>query len=191
METGVSPSRGVVVGIDNGLTGGVVAVQGGEIMLQNRLPVRDGNLTPQVLLYDLGKFGSEPLTIVIEEPGKFAAGVFALCSTWKIFGQITGSLTAAGYSYQTVAPRSWQAKMLGKVPKGQTKAYALNAYVANFGRQPPTKTDKSKRYHDGIIDAALIALYAEKYLSRCEKTFSFAADSRDQTLRALQGEHSR
>jgi hypothetical protein len=172
MEAGVPQSRRITVGIDNGLTGGLVALSEGNLVQQLALPVRDGDLCAGEFIRRIQGLGYPyQLTIVIEEPGKFAPGVYALCSTWKIFGQMTGALTAAGYSYQTVAPRSWQAKMLGKIPKGQTKQFALDCYVRTFDRQPPTKSDKSKKPHDGIVDAALIASYAERYLCRDEETF--------------------
>lgn len=174
METGISQNRGVVVGIDNGLTGGVVAVSNGEIVLQIPLPVRDGDLRASEFIHAIKSLGY-PEIILIEEPGKFAPGVFALCSTWKIFGQMTGALNAHGYTYQVVAPRSWQSKILGKIPKGETKKFALDCYVRIFDRQAPTKSDRSKKAHDGIVDAALIATYAERYLVGDAKTFQLSA----------------
>jgi len=176
METGVPTSRRITVGIDNGLTGGMVALSDGNLVAQLALPVRDGNLCAGEFIRRIQGLGYPyQLNIVIEEPGKFAPGVFALCSTWKIFGQMTGALDAHGYAYQTVAPRSWQAKMLGKIPKGETKKFAMDCYVRIFDRQPPTKTDRSKKAHDGIVDAALIAVYAERYLLRDAKTFPVTA----------------
>ena len=176
MEARVPTSRRITVGIDNGLTGGLVAVNEGNLVAQLALPVRDGDLCAGEFIRRIQGLGYPyQLNIVIEEPGKFAPGVFALCSTWKIFGQMTGALTAHGYMYQTVAPRSWQSKILGKIPKGQTKQFALDCYVRIFDRQPPTKSDKSKKPHDGIVDASLIATYAERYLCRNEETFSVSA----------------
>lgn len=174
MEAGLSKSRGIAVGIDNGLAGGLVAVCNGELVRQIPLPVRDGDLCASEFIHAIKSLGY-PSIILIEEPGKFAPGVFALCSTWKIFGQMTGALNAHGYTYQTVAPRSWQSKILGKIPKGKTKEYALDCYVRTFDRQAPTKSDKSKKAHDGIVDAALIAVYAERYLMGNEKTFPVPA----------------
>jgi hypothetical protein len=165
MEAGLSEGRIVTVGIDNGLTGGLVAVNEGNLVKQVPLPVKDGDLNATEFINRIQSLGyPSQVRIAIEEPGKFAPGVFALCSTWKIFGQITGSLRSHGYTYTAVAPRSWQAKMLGKIPKGETKKFALDCYVRTFSRQPPTKTDRSKKPHDGIVDAALIATYAERYL---------------------------
>jgi hypothetical protein len=174
MEAGISKSGRIAVGIDNGLSGGLVAVCNGEIVRQIPLPVSDGDLRAGEFIHAIKSLGY-PEIILIEEPGKFAPGVFALCSTWKIFGQMTGALTAYGYTYQTVAPRSWQSKILGKIPKGKTKEFALDCYSKIFNRQAPTKSDRSKKAHDGIVDASLIAIYAERYLMKDAKTFSISA----------------
>jgi hypothetical protein len=172
METGLPQDRRIAIGIDNGLTGAVVAVQGGHVIQEFALPVRDGDVDAARLVTRLQFIGApHQLTIAIEQPGKFSPGVLALCSTWKVFGQITGALTVSGYSYTVVAPRTWQAAMLGKVPKGETKKYALDRYATTFSRRIPTKSDKSKKPHDGIIDAALIAAWAGRYLCPSEETF--------------------
>jgi hypothetical protein len=179
MEAGVSPSRILTVGIDNGLAGGLVAVDSGNLVIQRPLPVRDGDLNATEFIHRIQSLGyPDQVRICIEEPGKFAPGVYALCSTWKIFGQMAGALQSHEYTYKTVAPRSWQSKILGKIPKGQTKQFALDCYLRIFDRHPPTKSDKSKKPHDGIVDAALIAIYAERYLVRDEEAIHLAAGSR-------------
>lgn len=172
MATGLPQSGRIAVGIDNGLTGAVAAVQGNHVIQEFALPVSNGDVDAAKLVTRLQFIGGpHQVTIAIEQPGKFSPGVLALCSTWKVFGQITGALTVSGYSYTVVAPRTWQAAILGKVPKGETKKFALDCYAKTFSRRIPTKSDKSKKAHDGIIDAALIACWAERYHCPHEETF--------------------
>lgn len=175
MATGLPQDPRIAVGIDNGLTGAVAAVQGGHVIQEFALPICDGDVDAVKLVTRLQYIGApHQVTIAIEQPGKFSPGVLALCSTWKVFGQITGALTVSGYSYTVVAPRTWQAAMLGKVPKGETKKSALDCYARTFTRRIPTKSDKSKKAHDGIVDAALIACWAERYRCVDEEAISDA-----------------
>jgi len=65
---------------------------------------------------------------------------------------------AKGWEWLRVTPQSWQKAILGKVPKGDTKKYALAKAKATWS-DSFTKNARCKVPHEGLIDAALIALY--------------------------------
>jgi hypothetical protein len=101
------------------------------------------------------------------------------CPECKRVGKNTGSLANwhRGYSlallemlcvclglrYALVAPRTWQADMLRDVPHVRdTKQAALVVAKRLWPNQNWLASERSKKPHDGIVDASLLALYSER-----------------------------
>ena len=86
------------------------------------------------------------------------------------FGHIKGFkegvLTAYGFDYKLVAPKVWQRgvwteeDVIIKKGKKDTKATSLNAAKRLWPNHDFRKSNRAKKPHDGIIDAALMAEYA-------------------------------
>ena len=89
------------------------------------------------------------------------------------FGRMLEGLKAAvaicGCRYQLLAPRDWQKiawQGVSKVKRGKrvdTKATSLNAVKRLFPNVSCVPTERSKKPHDGMVDALLIA-YAGRML---------------------------
>jgi hypothetical protein len=65
------------------------------------------------------------LVIGIEEPPKHAGSAASMRSMSMSFGLCYGAMVQAGLPAQRINVHEWQKAILGKVPKGLTKEYAL------------------------------------------------------------------
>jgi hypothetical protein len=90
-------------------------------------------------------------------------------------GQIEGLLVGMGASYIKVLPQTWQKVCWEGVPiqkkpgktSNDTKAMSLLAARRLFPKESFLATERSSVPHDGLVDAALIAMYLKiKYNSK-------------------------
>jgi hypothetical protein len=161
----------IYIGIDNGLTGGLVALADhpSEPISMITMPVKGkakGNeVDPAAIkdwLYLECEFQTLEITVIVEIPGKHSPGVNALCSMWDSFGAIRGYLETRGIRHHRVSPQTWQKAMLGNVEKGQTKPAALSKARQLWPGETWLATARSSKPHEGLIDAALIAEWARR-----------------------------
>ena len=160
----------IYIGIDNGLTGGLVALSDHPGLLIESWPMpiqskNKGNEVDALALWKIvSKYGMTSLafgiTVILETPGKHSPGAQALCSMWDSFGAIRGVLESHGIRHHRIAPQTWQKAMLGKLEKGQTKPAALSKARQLWPDEKWLATPRSTKPHEGLIDAALIAEYA-------------------------------
>lgn len=166
----------MIIGIDNGKTGGLVAlspIAGCVPVAMRRMPLKDGKVDVVELRTWLRSLwtGKDEVLIALEQCPDHADRVSTMRSMASTHGRIeaTVELLAASMSVPVTlrsvrsgnALESWQRKMLGKVPKGQTKVAALEAARAIWPQEswiPPG----CHTPHDGIIDAALIAEFCRR-----------------------------
>lgn len=155
-----------LIGIDNGLSGGLVALDAatGEILAIAKMPCKPvgpkNEIDPTAVLNWLLKFPE--VTVAIEEPLHFAPTLASMRSMALSFGKVVGLCAAANIPCLRVQVNDWQTEMLGKrLKKGLTKILALRKASVRWPKQKWT-VGAGKTPHDGIIDAALIALYANE-----------------------------
>jgi hypothetical protein len=85
-----------------------------------------------------------------------AAGIFNYgCA----YGIIRGLLSASGFAYTLVHPRTWQAKVFKDLNKQDTKAMAYVVCQRLFPRWSFMATERCRKPHEGLTDAALITYY--------------------------------
>jgi len=156
----------VIIGIDNGLDGGLVAIDlNGSVVAKTVMPTlhRQGKReTSARKVYEWIMHLESPFRIAIEEPLHHARSSQAVRSMALSFGKILGLAESREWQIDCISVHKWQKEMLGRVPKGKTKEVALA--VANE-LSPDENWQKSKRAskpHDGMVDAFLIARYLFK-----------------------------
>ena len=156
--------RSMIVGIDNGAcSGAAVAISSwdGEILGYTRLPSHTvGKKTEldMIMLRDwILDFQLPPANIVIEEPLHHAPSSQSMRSMALCYGQIIGLCTGMAWPCEGVGVRKWQKDMLGKFPRGQSKKYALAKAKELAPDEQWLATPRSKKPHDGIVDAYLMA----------------------------------
>jgi hypothetical protein len=152
------------IGIDNGLSGGIVAVQAPGIITKAwTMPTRNKSKGNEVDAEFVASFFDQwmrdEITVILETPGKFAKGVQAISSMWDSYGAVRGVLESRGIRHIRITPQAWQKVMLVGCKKGDTKPAAY----AKARQLWPTETwlpsPRCSNPHDGMIDAALIAEY--------------------------------
>jgi hypothetical protein len=154
----------MIIGIDNGLDGGLCAISAysGDLIERIAMPTfqRAGKREVDAMsIYKWFVKMHTPATIVIEEPLKHAKSSQAMRSMGISFGKVMGMCEAYGLNIQPIEVRDWQTVMLGKVPKGQTKKFALTAAKKFLPDEKWLATKRSTTPHDGLVDAFLIAQY--------------------------------
>lgn len=154
-------SEQVIIGIDNGLDGGLCAISNhGAVIVYCAMPTyhRKGKREIDVkAAYQWISNLHSPCVLVIEEPLKHARSSQAMRSMAMSFGKLLAMAEMKDLPTASVDVHEWQKKLLGRVPKGKTKKVA---FELAHQLQPDEKwlaTKKSKVPHDGIIDAFLIA----------------------------------
>ena len=158
----------VIIGIDNGLKGGLVALSDhpGPPIAMTVMPTRgkkSGNEVDALSIYEWLlslDCALDRMTVVLETPGKHSPGVMALCSMWDSYGSIRGILECKKIRHHRIAPQTWQKKMMPGCAKGDTKPAALAKAKQLWPEESFLKSKLCKNLHDGMIDAALIAEFA-------------------------------
>jgi hypothetical protein len=160
----------ITIGIDNGLTGGLVAISDhrASIIGMSVMPIKGkakGNeVDSEGVFLFLMQWPRKDITVILETPGKHSPGVMALCSMWDSYGAIRSILETRGYRHHRIAPQTWQKAVLGNVEKGQTKPAALSRARQLWPDESFLATAKSKKPHEGLIDGALLAEYGRTKL---------------------------
>jgi hypothetical protein len=150
----------VVLGIDPGQTGALVALSGATVRLAAVMPA-----TPKVGV-DLGAVRDlleelRPDHVVLERaqamPGQ---GSVSTAGYMRDYGGILGLLCALRIPHETVHPSTWHAQLVGK-RAGDPKARALEVVrqrLPALALVPP----RCRVPHAGLVDAACIALWGQQ-----------------------------
>ena len=159
----------MIIGIDNGLDGGIVAVSKhtGAVIEKTVMPTFHRLGKREVdsrMIYEWITFLNTPFTIAIEEPLRHARSSQAMRSMAMSFGKILGMAECRQWDIKCISVHKWQKEMLGRVPKGKTKDAALTAATLLAPDECWQKSKRASRPHDGMIDAYLIAHYLRKRL---------------------------
>jgi len=161
----------VIIGIDNGISGSLVAITAhhGLIIDKILMPTRSSGKSREcdaiAVCEWIEKFQySDEVAVALETPGKYSPGTLALCSMWDCYGVLRGILESCNIRHIRVDPQIWQKEMLGKVPKGETKPYARAKAKELWVTETWLATPRSKKAHEGLVDAALIAEFYRRKL---------------------------
>jgi len=165
------PSNRLIFGIDNGLDGGIVALNpAGTLVFKTPMPTiklgkkRDYNMTDLIVI--LSPTQLTHVTVYIENatarPGQ---GVTSTFRTGYGFGLMLGLLAGLGVSYTVVSPRTWQNVMFKGLPAhAKPKEKSILAAQRLWPTVTWTKSARASKPHDGTTDAALIAEYGRRTL---------------------------
>lgn len=169
----VPGNMSIFIGIDNGI-GGALAAYDSEtnqvecmVMPIVKVKVAKGNKNeydvPEIVDW-IDTFTPRGIRRVILEraqafPGQGSVSMF---SVGRGFGIMEGVLTAMGISYIVVHPRIWQKQMFSGVAHTDTKQASVLVAKRLFPNKQFTTGERSKKYHDGMTDATLLAYYGYK-----------------------------
>ena len=157
----------MIIGIDNGISGGIVAISDydGRIIDMSTMPVKKHRTRNEIDIRAVHLWLSKATggnlsnaDYVIEEPNN-ARNASTAYSMAASFHSLRGFFETKMLNWHRITPQSWQKYMLGKVPKGETKQAALALAKKIWPDERWLATPRCSKPHDGLIDAALIALY--------------------------------
>lgn len=154
----------VIVGIDNGLDGGLCAISAfdGGVIDKIAMPTMQRSKKREVATAKINEWLvnlNTPFTLAVEEPLAHAKSSQAVRSMAMSFGKIVGMAEVKGYDLMRVSVHKWQKEILGNVPKGQTKIFAMEKAEQLAPAENWLRNKRCRTPHDGMIDAYLIAQY--------------------------------
>ena len=153
------------LGVDPGLSGGMVLInEKKEILSKTVFPRTNGVLNCNAISKWLeGKCIDHVFLEHVHALPLVGAG-----SSFKfglVFGQIRAILSLSGLGYTLVSPRRWQTIIGVNLKHLKPKQRALLTAQELYEGCDLRKSPRSKVWHDGLVDAALIAYYGLKNIS--------------------------
>lgn len=159
----------IYVGIDPGLTGGIVALnERSEVLHISAFVPVVGDFDAHGLsdlLTDIRTMEASSLKIMaaVEKVGAMPKqGVSSTFKFGKTYGQILGVLAAKLIPYELVTPQAWTKEMLAGENKDDRKNRAKVVAQRLFPELNLMATARSRVVHSGMADALLIAEFIRR-----------------------------
>lgn len=163
----------IIVGIDGGLSGGLVSLEDGKIKAMTVMPTMTiavkKSSRREFLVNDIVRWlcAQKPDKVILEQAQAFPGqGVVSMFSTGYGYGMMRGVLAARLIPYIIVHAKSWQKVMFDGLNKEDTKVTAAIIAAQLWPDVDFRGTEKSRKAHEGLVDAALIAAYGHRTLGQ-------------------------
>lgn len=158
----------VIIGIDNGISGAIVAISAhtGAFIAALPMPTQKGATGNEInviaakqwIAEIAGTIGSIKC-VAIEQPVG-SKSYKAAVSMAGSFHALRSICDLSGLRMIPIPARTWQKFMLGKIASGDSKKSALQKAMQLWPDETFLAGKRSKVPHNGIVDASLIAEYA-------------------------------
>lgn len=151
----------IIVGIDPGKEGGIVGIDDDKRIMF--LEVMPQEIIEVYHLFQSLKKKNHIIMVYLEKAQAFPQnGSVAMFNYGKHCGELEGVLTVLGLPYELVPPQAWTRRIHfehKKYSEKSSKEKSKEAVVKLFPGIKLTDPNKPKatKYHEGIIDALLIA----------------------------------
>lgn len=154
----------MIIGVDNGLDGGLCAISDfdGGVVDKIPMPTMQRSKKREVDARKINEWLMSlhtPFTLAVEEPLAHAKSSQAVRSMALSFGKIVGMAEVKGYDLVRVSVHKWQKEILGNIPKGMSKKFAMKIAESMAPEENWLKNKRCRKPHDGMVDAYLIAKY--------------------------------
>jgi crossover junction endodeoxyribonuclease RuvC len=164
----------ISIGIDNGLSGALVAVSDrGQVEWWDTPVIDPGKgkgkrsyaVAEMKRLLEMNLYHDEKATVFLEKAQPMPKqGVSSMFTIGLGYGLWQGICAGLGLPYELVHPRTWQKVMLRDVPGKDTKARSMIKCQQLFPDIPLMKPRGRVLSMDGRADAALIAAYGMRVM---------------------------
>ena len=162
-----------ILGIDNGISGAMVMLEDNRVigrLVMPTIPAPNGKGNEYDIATILMALDSwKPERAVIERAQAMRLGsegqVQGVVSTFNIgknYGIMLGILAAKGIAYEVVHPKTWQKMLFDGIAKDDTKAASAIVAQRLWPGVDWRATERCKKPHDGLTDAACIAEYGRR-----------------------------
>jgi crossover junction endodeoxyribonuclease RuvC len=159
----------IYLGIDPGLTGGLAWMNKGELIETSIMPTADKFLDLWMLDNKLKRFSVDHafLEKVHAMPGQ---GVSSMFKFGRVYGAIEALLVSNRIPYTLIPPQRWTKAIHAGQTEGDSKFKSLQAAKMFFPGYDFRKSERAKKAHMGMVDAALICEYGRGHaVSKTEK----------------------
>jgi len=151
------------IGLDNGVNGGITILDENQnIIAKHIMPVLgkskkeyDINRIIQIL----NRYKTDSFAILEKAQPQFRDGRKQAFKTGFGYGVLQALLTALNISYQIISPKMWQKKIFKGLNSNDTKIASILFCKRKWPKEDWTPTERSKKCHDGMTDAACMAYY--------------------------------
>lgn len=156
------------IGIDGGNNGALVVLRDRTIIEKMVMPTLKTNDSRneydcQAIVEFLSNYPDA--TVILEKAHAMPLlGTVQAFNFGKSFGTMIGILSALKMRYHVVHAKTWQTILFRDQPHGDTKKASAIVAQRLFPGESFVATDKSKKIHDGLTDATLLAYYGQHYL---------------------------
>jgi len=157
----------IFVGIDGGLNGGITVIDDAQIVLHKwvipTIKLRgkkefDVNEIVKLFVNLIGKYGKEIHVALEHAHVRPVSGKRACFTTGGGYYLMQGILAALNISFEIVPPKKWQKELLSGLGS-DTKQASIMYCKQKWPHVDWTPTERSKKAHDGITDAAGLAIF--------------------------------
>ena len=157
-----------VLGIDPGLNGGIAILHPKDGMILETMPTIGNQMNPAILSDMIQEYLGEIRLAVLEQVHSMPKqGVASSFKFGRTVGVIEGILAAHRVRYFEVRPQEWMKEMHQGTPASMDpKERGRLAFTRIFPGVNAMATPKSRVMHDGLVDAALIAEYANRKIQQ-------------------------
>lgn len=155
----------VYIGVDNGLSGGISAIDENQNVLFSRvMPIIQGKGKS----YDLNtisnifnKFDIDGEIFVVLEKAHVRpiSGKRACFMTGYGYGALQGVLSALNIPYEIIRPKDWQQDILMGINTGDTKKDSILWAKKKYPKLDLKATERCTKDHDGKTDSLAMAVY--------------------------------
>lgn len=161
----------IYLGIDNGISGGLAFFNPSTLELNiYPMPVvavksAKGNKNeyniPEIISI-IKKYPQIGLAVLEKAQAYPGQGSVSNFTVGRCFGLMEGILASLGIPYVVVHPKTWQKKAFEGLAHQDTKQASILVAQRLFPQTSFVATERSKKPHDGLTDAALMAYHASR-----------------------------
>ena len=153
-------------GLDPGLSGAIAVIEGSKVVtcIMPTIPLGKKRVLDNLTLsnFFMGYDPANCYAILEEQHAMPKQGVTSMFSIGYGFGTLKQCLVDFGIPHEVVRAQIWQKEFGISGRKGNTKAQALQICQNLFPGLNLLATERSKKPHEGIVDAVLIAEFAKR-----------------------------
>jgi hypothetical protein len=154
------------IGIDPGINGGFVVLDNNQSIIDKRIMPVLGKTKKEydihLICNFLEQYSLDSFTVLEKSQPHFRDGSKQGFKTGYGYGVLQGVLVALNMSYQLKAPKTWQKIIFEGLKSDDTKSASILFCKRKWPLEKWTATDRCSNAHDGMTDAACIALYGFK-----------------------------
>ena len=153
----------IIIGIDPGVGGGIAIInEEHQVITKIVMPVI-GKSKKAYDINEIAKFleqyKNNSIAIIEKQQPQFRDGKKQSFKTGYGYGVLQATLTTLQIPFTIVAPKTWQKKVFEGIPNEDTKTSSIMFCKRKWPKENWLATERSKKCHDGLTDAACIAYH--------------------------------